>query len=490
MSDYTRNRWYGTFRRRVLVDVDVRLGDTRIALVREAIGTRPADRSVGSRSIGSPDYPTLPSCDRRRFAGREGCFVTASPRSSASVVVLSSGAASSTAFLRSLGRRGVHTIAASERANTPAFWSRYCDESVRVPSPAEDLLGYKDALLSLAARSDVRTIVPVREVDVYVLSKYRSAFAGHVTPLWPSLETLRMVHDRIALADAAEAASVSDPNTRSLDRVDSWDRPSVIKARYAVLADAYVPSLPAGESREMGKPYFPAVGVTPDRATITAELGHVPIVQDHVTGTEYSFRALYDRGTAIVTAQKRGVRGFKYARGPSVYHRSVADPRIEEAGRALLDAIEWHGPAEVSFVREAGTGDLYLLEVNPRFWATLPCDINAGVDFPHHYWGLATGDPVRADEGYAAGTGTHLLRGEFSYLYSVLTGEHAYVERPRVRDALGDVLGSIVAEPSFDLFSMTDPGPFIGDVLSFLPHGPGVARCRPRWRPVGLSESD
>ena len=55
--------------------------------------------------------------------------------------------ASGLSCVRSLGRRGVRTIAASERSGRPAFTSRYCDESVVVPSPYEDLLAYKDALL-------------------------------------------------------------------------------------------------------------------------------------------------------------------------------------------------------------------------------------------------------------------------------------------------------------------------------------------------------
>jgi predicted ATP-grasp superfamily ATP-dependent carboligase len=410
--------------------------------------------------------------------------------SKASVVVVATGAASSTAFLRSLGRRGVHTIAAAEQASVPVFWSRYCDESVRVPSPFADLLGYRDALLSLARRRDVRAIVPVREVDVYVLSTYRSAFARHLAPLWPVPETLRVAQDRIALAGAARAAGVAEPNTRSLESIATWDRESVIKARYAVLTGAYVPSIPEGESREMGKPSFPAVGVKPDRAAIEAELGHTPIVQDHVSGTEYSFRALYDHGEAIVTTQKRGIRGFKYARGPSVYHRSVDRSGLEAAGRALLDSLKWHGPAEVSFVREASTGEYYLLEMNPRFWATLPCDIDAGVDFPRQYWGLATGESDLPDGNYEVGAGTHLLRGECSYLYSVLAEEYAHVEPPRFRDALGDVLSSVVAQPSFDLLSATDPGPFVGDLLGCLPVELPIATRRVRQRPLGLSEAD
>lgn len=394
--------------------------------------------------------------------------MTRGSREGNSVVVPAVGSASSTACVRSLGRRDVHTIAVSERAIAPAFRSRYCEESIRVPSPTTDMPGYTNALLSLARRDEVRTIVPVREVDVYALAKHRSAFTEHLNAgtLWPSFGMLRYAHDRIALAEAARAAGVPEPNTRLLDAVDSWDRELIIKARYAMLAEEYVDSVSATESREVGKTKFPEVGVEPDREAIRAEMGHTPVVQDYVPGEEYSFRALYDHGEAVATTQKWAVRGFKYSRGPSVYHETARDPELEEAGRALLDHIEWHGLASVGFIRDASTGEFTLLEINPRFWASLPCDVHAGVDYPYYYWQLAgDGSTLRPTRG-AIGAGSHLLRGEASHLYSILQDDYAYVERPSFRATTWDVLTSLYDQPHFDYLNLDDPGPFVHDLLN------------------------
>jgi len=99
------------------------------------------------------------------------------------IVVISNQAPASVNIIRSLGRRGVRTIGAADRTRTPAIASRYCDESVQLPDPFSDIHAYRDALLDLARRPDVRTIAPVREPDVYVLSKYRDAFGDHVATL-------------------------------------------------------------------------------------------------------------------------------------------------------------------------------------------------------------------------------------------------------------------------------------------------------------------
>jgi len=408
-------------------------------------------------------------------------------QSATSVVVPAAGAASSVTCLRSLGRRGVHTIVASEDPNAPAFRSRYCDERVMVPSPATDLFEYKEALLSLARREDVRTIVPVREPDVYVLSRYREEFTEHVSALWPSFETLRDAHDRVRLVTAAAEAGVSVPETRLLSETQNWDRKLIVKARYALVTDDIArrastavgdgsgradsgallyghEAEPSGGFVDVGKTRYLDPGVTPDVGRLTAEMSHDPIVQEYVSGTEYTFRALYERGEPIATCQKRAVRGYKYARGPSVFHEATAIPELTEAGLALLDRLDWHGVASVGFIHDETTGEFKLLEVNPRFWASLPCDLAAGVDFPAHYWRVAGGKPVRKNPEYETGNGTHLLRGEAAYLHSVLFEDFSFVPRPAFGPALWAVVSSIVAQPRFDYLSLDDPRPFVRDL--------------------------
>lgn len=306
-----------------------------------------------------------------------------SPRCpSAWIVLLANRAPGCVAGVRSLGRRGIHTTVASEDLADPAHASRYIDETVVVADPFVDVEEYKSDLLSLANRPGVRAIVPFREVDVYALSRYRAEFDDHVATLWPAFDTLRRVHDRMRLVEAGAEAGVPVPRTKLLGEVDDWDRELIVKARYALLAGEYADELPSDTIREVGRTRYLEPGREPDRAAIREAMGHTPIVQEYVPGPEYSFRALYDHGDPVVTSQIRQLRAFKYAGGASVCRSSVHVPELEEAGTALLDRLDWHGLAEVEFIEDARTGEFTLMEVNPRIWASISCDVAAGVDFP------------------------------------------------------------------------------------------------------------
>ncbi|MFC3960312.1 carboxylate--amine ligase [Halovivax cerinus] len=394
----------------------------------------------------------------------------------ASVVVPAIDAPSSVACLRSLGRRNVRTIVVSESPTAPAVHSAFCDEVVPICAPETDLLAYRDGLLSLARRDDVRAIVPVREADVYVLAAYRDEFAEHVKTPWPDRETLARVQDRCRLFDAANRADVGAPETALLSEVDDREREWIVKPRYSILTDAYVDCDPAECVAPPTTTYLPP-GTDPDVDCLTAEMGHEPICQSYVrTPHEYGFFALYDDGAPVATFQHRQRRGYSYAGGPSAFRESVDIPALEDAGLSLLDELDWQGLAMVEFLRDEETGEFKLMEINPRFWSSLPFTVQAGVDFPYYYWKLCNGgcEPVGAP--YDVGVAGHLLRGEALYLYSILADDVELVDRPSFLGELGTVARSLVSHPRFDYLQRDDPRPFVRDLQN------AIGSIRHGWR--------
>lgn len=384
-------------------------------------------------------------------------------------VVVPDGGASSLACLRALGKRGIRTIGISESEQSPALASKYCTESRIVPDPKEDRDGYRDALIELAARADVRAIAPMREVDAFSLARYRSTFTDHLLPTWPDFETLWDIHDRTRLVEIAADAGVATPETRLLGDVDDWGRNQVVKPRFALLADEYDGTMPAGRLGSPGSAELLQPGVEPNRERLREEMGHEPIVQEYVPGSEYALWALYDDGKAVATCGKHQLRAYKYYGGTSIARETTSIAPLERAGRVVLDALEYDGPASVQFVRDERTGEFTLLEVNPRFWLSLSCPVVAGLDVPHLFWRLAGGESVEASSSYEDGVATHLLRGEAVHLHSVFRDEFPLVDPPRFTGALRDVAVSVFDQPQFDYLSLDDPGPFFRDLKNVVP---------------------
>lgn len=363
---------------------------------------------------------------------------------------------------RSLSQHGIHTVLASDRADLPVYAGRYSDEAIVIPSAEDDLIAYKDALIGIGARPDIRTIIPAQPQDTYLLSKYEEEFEEYVSVVTPSFESLKNVHDRLRLSEIAEEAGVPVPETRLLTEVDDWSPELIVKSRYNLLAEEYADSYTAHDMGIVKTVKHLQPGEEPNVTALCEEMEHTPIVQEYVhSSDEYVFGALYDHGEAKTTFQHRQVRGDSYTGGGGVYRKSVHIPELEEVGRRLLDALDWHGLACIEYMQDAETGEFKLTEINPRMWQSLPCAVRAGADFPHDFWLLATGQGDRIEPGYKVGVGSHYLYGEMKYLASLLQTDSSLIEPPAFASSIGDILSSIITEPHFDTVHLDDPLPIV-----------------------------
>lgn len=363
--------------------------------------------------------------------------------------------------VRSVAERGLRPIVASEYDNVPAAGSRFCTETVTLPSPETDLLAYRDALLDLAAAPDVATILPLRSRDTYLFSKYRSAFEEHISLVTPPMDLLRTVHDRLELVAAAEAAGVPAPETRLLSEWTDRDREIIVKSRYNLLASEYLETYSERESATEDTVTHRRPGEQIDVSELTEEMGHDPIVQEYIPSShEYLFGALYDHGDPLATFQHRQIRGDSYTGGGGVYRKSTDIPALDRVGRDLLDELDYHGLACIEYMKHAETGEFYLTEINPRLWQSVPCAIRAGAEFPWCYYLQAVGHADQIDPAYEVDFGTHQIYGELNHFKSLFTDDSSIVDRPSIPGTLWDVVVSCYEDPRFDDFRLDDPRPF------------------------------
>jgi len=388
-----------------------------------------------------------------------------SPVDKQSVCIPSGNDTKSYSCVRSLAEKGIHTVLAAGYDGVTAGASRFCDEEILIPSPENDLLGYRDGLLEIVARPDVEVIIPVQSYDPYLFATYYEQFAEHVSLVTPSPELYSAVTDRIQLAAAANKAGVAVPETQLLTDVDDWSSEQIIKARHNLLAASTVDSLGPRDGEAVKTLIHLPAGQKADIQSVIDEMKHVPIVQEYIRSSdEYVFGALYEHGEPLATFQHRQIRGDSYTGGGGVYRETVDIPELEAAGRTLLDSLEYHGLACIEYMRDAETGEFVLTEINPRMWQSIPCAVQAGADFPYYYWLAAQGRANEISHDYEVGVGSHLLYGEVGYLLSILREESPLVERPSLAAELQDVVTSCYEMPRFDNLRTDDPRPFIRGV--------------------------
>jgi predicted ATP-grasp superfamily ATP-dependent carboligase len=216
----------------------------------------------------------------------------------------------------------------------------------------------------------------------------------------------------------------------------------------------------------------PAYAKTPDEFVDEwrrmAERAGTIVVQEFVSGWGAGYFALVRHGEAIVEFAHRRIRDVRPTGSGSAVRESMPlEPSLRDASRRLLAALDWHGVAMVEFrVRSDGTP--VFLEINGRFWNSLPLAIAAGVDFPRYLVELGTTHEISAPASYRAGVRCRWLLGDLRHTIDVWRGA------PRGYPAgfpgrLSTLGAFLTPHPGtvHDNFWWSDPLPELGDWLHF-----------------------
>lgn len=125
-------------------------------------------------------------------------------------------------------------------------------------------------------------------------------------------------------------------------------------------------------------------------------------VTEYIEGEEnYSFAGLFEKGKLGVFFMYREIREYPLTGGSATLAISSYDDNIKARCQKLLEDLNWHGVAMVEF-KINPLGELYFMEVNPRFWASLDLAISCGVNFPLLLLKMAKGESLPAAK-YAVG---------------------------------------------------------------------------------------
>lgn len=108
--------------------------------------------------------------------------------------------------------------------------------------------------------------------------------------------------------------------------------------------------------------------------------------QKLVSGSGYGVSMILDETSNLVDyiVHERELE-YPIVGGPSAICRTVDKPELVQEALALLQSLKWKGLAMVEF-----KGDT-LLEINPRFWGSMPLIFKAKSPFFEHYLKLVDG---------------------------------------------------------------------------------------------------
>jgi predicted ATP-grasp superfamily ATP-dependent carboligase/protein tyrosine phosphatase (PTP) superfamily phosphohydrolase (DUF442 family) len=104
------------------------------------------------------------------------------------------------------------------------------------------------------------------------------------------------------------------------------------------------------------------------------------LFQERIQGQGQAFFAFYCSGKLHEYYMHKRIREISKQGGASTCAETIFEEDLLIHGRKILDVLKWHGPAMVEFKREVKSNELFIMEINPKFWGSLALGIQSGVN--------------------------------------------------------------------------------------------------------------
>lgn len=303
------------------------------------------------------------------------------------------------AGIRALGRGGVDVVALGAQRSAPGLRSRFARTRATGPDALADPAGFRAAVVRLAELHGPLVLYPCQEASLDLVLE-ASEESDAVRLPWPGRAPLAALRDKRSLPGAARAAGLLTPAIHYEGPASALDAGAL---PYPSLAKPLHPD--SALPRPVRLASADDARALPDAEVIVQELGREPL--------SAVVLLVAPDGELVASLQQQALRTWPPGAGPSALAVTVAPDRdLIGRAHALLDACGYWGLAELQFV---STGDgPALIDVNTRFYGSLPLALRAGINFPAAWHALATGARPELTGSYRTGVAFRWLEADLS----------------------------------------------------------------------------
>ena len=374
------------------------------------------------------------------------------------VLVVEAAKPLSLAIVRSLGKKGIKVTASDNMNLCTSFLSKYCHNHIKCPSPEEDREAYIKTMLQIVKKEKYEVFYPLSDVTTIPISAYKDKFMQYVKVPIQDYETIMKAANKANTLKIAMEENIPCPKTyfikelKEVKKIASeLEYPAVIKpVRKVIWVNNQVVTTKVTASNYV----YSADDLIPKYENIHNK-SLFPLIQEYIPGDGYGFFALLNHSEPRAIFMHKRLREYPITGGASTLRESIYNAKLKEMGLKLLKAMNWHGVAMVEFKLDSRDNKFKLMEVNGRWWGSLPLAIASGVDFPYLLHNMTVDGDIKPVFKYKTGVKCRLLiPNDFLWFMSSLLNEQNKFKTIREFLKFGNM--------AYDILSWDDPLPTIG----------------------------
>jgi carbamoyl-phosphate synthase large subunit len=265
------------------------------------------------------------------------------------------------------------------------------DKTYQIPYPAAGTEALLNRLRFINEKEQLQLIIPNFDAELYNFIKLGPALkAMGIATFLPSQEQFD-ARDKINLYRFGQQYGLSVPQDKIIYDSSELYACAELMGFPLVVKGKFYDAIIAHTLEQAQKAFY----------KLSAKWGLPIIVQQFITGTEINIAVLGDGlGAAISIIPMRKL--YITDKGKAWAGITLEDDALIAVAEKFVEATKWKGGCELEIMRTAA-GELYIMEINPRFPAWIYLTAGAGQNQPAALAKMALGQVQLPYSGYAVG---------------------------------------------------------------------------------------
>jgi len=302
------------------------------------------------------------------------------------VLVLGQDTRSFLTVIRSLGRSGIEVHVGWCPFNSPSRFSRYIKKRHEIPRGSVADTAWKKRLKTVLTNEKFDLVIPCDDPSIIPLQHNKDYFQ-HISKIYLLDDyAFNLTYNKYESFKLAERLGLPIPKQMEItvpfeaqDILSQFRFPIVLKS-LSSFTDKDLDHRREVSKAFSGKELETALSLRSSEGEL--------LVQENIIGSGVGIEVLCEKGQILVAFQHLRVHEPLLGGGSS-YRKSVPlNPNLLNATSKLMDALVYTGVAMVEYKVNMQTGEWVFLEINGRFWGSLPLAVSAGINFPLYLYQL------------------------------------------------------------------------------------------------------
>ena len=327
---------------------------------------------------------------------------------------------------RSLAKAGDEVVLGtwSRGSNISGYRTKSIHDVHQLVAPRADRNGFGEQVAALGHQIGADVVMPFGLQSYWALATCQSEGAHDLPVMVAPVGIFEKLNNKRSATELIDDLGIESPKLYRIGN-DS-DLPAVAEeARFPVVVKIAEGSGVAAGLRYAndGEELRAAWTELRDATDNDRPGGEPPVVQEFIPGFIHDACTLTDQGEPIqILTQIRRLMYPIYG-GVGAINVTTKDKELAGIARTILEATNWHGPAQIEFKKDFRDGRYKFIEFNTKLWGTLDLSIKAGVDFPGMIRDYVLGRPLSRGGEYTEG-----LRYSFWFPLAVLAYSQLWKE--------------------------------------------------------------